>query len=341
MSYIDRKYIGIISPRLAKFKQKESNLYNFRCPYCGDSKKNLSKARGFIYGKQNKFFFICHNCGKSTTLAKLIQHLDMSTYDDYIMEKFQDERSNSVPTEQPQSPQIEIVKSDRMIDGLDRCSVTNLPDDHPARVYLAHRKIPEDRLSDLYYSDNFSSFMDEFFPHHGKKNLSSDARIIMFFASCDGEITHVSARAIDKTAKCRYMTVQVVEQVQSKMFGYRRIDKNKPIYVFEGQFDSMFVDNAVASGDSSIHRIADMLGKDSCVLVYDSQPRNPELVSQISNAIERGYKVCLLPEMDCGKDINELVCSGGISTANVKQLIDQNTFQGLDAELNFQRWKKV
>ena len=38
-AYIDVKYINMCSSLLEKFKQKTSSLWNFRCPYCGDSKK--------------------------------------------------------------------------------------------------------------------------------------------------------------------------------------------------------------------------------------------------------------------------------------------------------------
>ena len=45
MDYIDVKYINLISSRLSKFKKIKPYLYNFRCPICGDSKKNKNKAK--------------------------------------------------------------------------------------------------------------------------------------------------------------------------------------------------------------------------------------------------------------------------------------------------------
>jgi hypothetical protein len=41
---IDTKYIRLLSTRLRNFKQKKEGLYNFSCPICGDSKKNMTKA---------------------------------------------------------------------------------------------------------------------------------------------------------------------------------------------------------------------------------------------------------------------------------------------------------
>jgi len=39
-SYIDVKYINLCSSVLERFKQKRTNLWNFRCPICGDSQKS-------------------------------------------------------------------------------------------------------------------------------------------------------------------------------------------------------------------------------------------------------------------------------------------------------------
>ena len=47
MNLVDSKYIGLVSPRLQKFKKVKNNLFNFRCPICGDSKKNKTKTRGY------------------------------------------------------------------------------------------------------------------------------------------------------------------------------------------------------------------------------------------------------------------------------------------------------
>ena len=47
-TYIDVKYINLCSTVLERFKQKQTNLWIFRCPNCGDSKKHKNKCRGFI-----------------------------------------------------------------------------------------------------------------------------------------------------------------------------------------------------------------------------------------------------------------------------------------------------
>ena len=81
-SYIDIKYLNIISPQLQMFKKKGDALWNFRCPYCGDSQKSRTKARGFVYRKKNDLFYKCHNCGVGATLGNLIKHIDSKTHKD-------------------------------------------------------------------------------------------------------------------------------------------------------------------------------------------------------------------------------------------------------------------
>ena len=85
---IDLQYLHQISHKLDRFKKKNQNLYNFRCPYCGDSQKKQSKARGFVYRSKQDYFYKCHNCGKGTTLGKLIEHIDPDLYKKWVVEKF-------------------------------------------------------------------------------------------------------------------------------------------------------------------------------------------------------------------------------------------------------------
>ena len=72
----DSKFLRLISSRLRNFKQKKDYLWNFSCPLCGDSKKNLSKARGYAFAKGVNLFYSCHNCGVGTNLANLKSQLE-------------------------------------------------------------------------------------------------------------------------------------------------------------------------------------------------------------------------------------------------------------------------
>jgi len=58
--------------------------FNFRCPYCGDSQKSQSKARGHVVEKWGKRFFKCHNCGLSKPFDQFLKELDAELYAEYV-----------------------------------------------------------------------------------------------------------------------------------------------------------------------------------------------------------------------------------------------------------------
>ena len=88
MDWLDHKYIGLVSSRLDKFKRKGPNLYNFRCPICGDSSKNKTKARGFVYAKKGNYFFMCHNCGASMSFYNFLDKVDPDLLKEYSLERY-------------------------------------------------------------------------------------------------------------------------------------------------------------------------------------------------------------------------------------------------------------
>ena len=88
MSLIDSKYIGLVSIKLQKFAKKKDGLYNFRCPYCGDSERHKNKARGYLYRLKNDHNFKCHNCGVSRTFTNFLKDTDPSLHDQYVFERY-------------------------------------------------------------------------------------------------------------------------------------------------------------------------------------------------------------------------------------------------------------
>ena len=90
--YLDKKYINLVSTSLEKFKWKKSNLANCRCPICGDSETNLSKARGYFFQNDNTYFFKCHNCGVSFNIYKFLELVSPTLYKEYCLEKFKDQK---------------------------------------------------------------------------------------------------------------------------------------------------------------------------------------------------------------------------------------------------------
>jgi DNA primase len=349
--YIDRKFLGFVSSKLEQFKQKQTDLYNFRCPYCGDSQKNKLKARGYVYRKSNDMYFICHNCGKSTTFAKFLEYVDGTSYKQYVLERYS---SGETGHHNYKKPKFEELKGNafshfqstgntKTTESLERTwrafedySIKNLPEEHYARDYIKKRKIPEKFWGEILFVPKFLDFLDEEFPNHGKDEVPNDDRVVLLYTNEKGEITNVAGRALSET-KIRYVTVKVSDE--KKLFGLHRIRKQERIYVVEGQFDSFFIPNCVASGDSNLGGVAAIFPELDVVLVYDNERRNRDIVKQIEKSIDSGYKVCLFPDSIVGKDINEMI-QNGLTSDEIKGIIDKNTFSGLTAKLTFTHWKR-
>ena len=343
--YIDRKFLHLVSPKLERFAQKKPDLYNFRCPICGDSQKNKSKARGFVYKKKNDYFFMCHNCGAGHTFYNFLKLVDPALLREYAYERFTNGETGNHNYPKPSfedfksQPSFDEKKAQKKIE-LD--TIESLPESHYAKEYVKARKIPQKYFKELYFAPCFKMLVESLGIE--KQNLKEeDPRLIIPFYNENNELITIQGRALSES-KIRYITISLVENESDethtlKFYGLNRVDRNKRVYVVEGPIDSMFLPNAIATADSDLTRAAKLELTDF-VLVYDNEPRNKEIVKQIGKAIASGYNVTLLPENIKQKDINDMILAG-ISPGEIMDIIDKFTFSNLRANLEFSSWKKV
>ena len=94
-TYVDKKFINLVSVRLEKFSWKSDKLANCRCPLCGDSKKNKNKCRGYFYKKGNDFFYKCHNCGAGTSLYRFLESVSPQLMKEYSLERWKNGESGN------------------------------------------------------------------------------------------------------------------------------------------------------------------------------------------------------------------------------------------------------
>ena len=328
-SYIDVKYVNIISPFLQQFKKKGDFLWNFRCPYCGDSQKSRTKARGFVYRKKNDLFYKCHNCGVGTTLGKLIEHLDSKSYKDYIMERYK----SGVKTV---NKEPEFKFNEPVFRSKDVCSTLNsleeLEDEHPARKIIDRRNLPISSYKDLFLCPEFYKFTNKLIPNKFPSLDGDHPRLLIPFRDEEGEIFAYQGRAFGNEQP-KYLTIKLQER--DKIFGLDKIDKRKEVLVVEGPLDSLFLDNCIAVAGADVPNL-------DCdfTVVFDNEPRNKELLKQIEKTISRGYKICLWPEGMKYKDINDMIL-GGYTKEEIQDLIKHNTYQGTTATLWFTKWRKI
>jgi hypothetical protein len=331
--YLDVKYLKIVSCRIEGFTQKKSDLYNLRCPYCGDSQKKKSKKRGFLYKKGNDMFYRCFNCEVSTTFYKFLEYLDPSVAREYQLERFSEGKSKHENYKKPVFSFKKPVFEKKI--NLNLPSIASLPDSHYAKKYVLERKIPKGFHKELFFAEDFKKFVSDVKPDYDKKLIDGDDRLIIPFKTENGDLFTFQGRALGKNP-LRYITVKLDETL--KLFGLDRVNKKETIYVVEGPIDSLFLKNAVATADSNL-MISEFLGKDKLVLVYDNEPRNSNIVKQIQKSIDAGFKVCLFPDSFTFKDINEAIING-LTKPEIQRIIDNNTFEGLRAKMEFVNWKK-
>ncbi|MGA1433768.1 MAG: DNA primase [Candidatus Nanopelagicaceae bacterium] len=317
-----------MSSRLVLFARKKADLYNFRCPYCGDSQKRRNKARGYLFKIKNDFVFKCHNCGMGRTLANFLKDQDTFLHDQYVMEKFKDGKTGkgtTVPNPKFEFKEPKFVKKDT---GLEKISDLNIS--HPAREYLENRGIKD--LEYFYYCPKFKEWTNK-----QKKmfdNLKQDSpRIIIPFKDKQGNLFGYQGRSLAPKAKLRYITIMLDEE-QPKIFGLDRINETETVYVTEGPFDSMFIRNSIAMCGSDVE-----LSSLDCqfVYIYDNEPRNKQIVERIDKTIRQGNKVVIWPKNIQQKDINDMVLAG----LNVQNVVESNVYSGLEATLKLNDWKKV
>jgi len=332
MLWIDIKYANLLSQKLEKFKVKNNNPYTatFRCPLCGDSQKNRNKTRGYFFIQYNKLRMKCHNCGQSYSLKNFLKLLDKNLFDQYTIESF-GVSANTEPVV-PEIPKFdEPVKMTILNQILD--PVNSLDETHPARVYCNSRKLPESALKEIFYIDDVSK-IGQLKESYKEKIVGTEARIVLPFYNRKGVLVGVTMRALDDHP-LRYISIRLNND-EPMIFNYDKVDFTKQVYCVEGPFDSFFLPNCVAVGGSDMKTIRKLLPKNT-IYVFDNQPRNTEIVKLVRAQVLSGFRVCIFPEKNEYKDINDMVLAG----LDVEKVIYTNSYQGLEAQLKFEEWRKV
>jgi hypothetical protein len=138
----------------------------------------------------------------------------------------------------------------------------------------------------------------------------------------------------------RYVTVRTNDSKEKLLYGMNTVDLNEPVKIVEGQIDSLFLNNCVASGDGNLAIAAKNIDCGEKILIYDNEKRNREILKMMQDAIKLGHKIVIWPDSIESKDINEMVMSG-ISPDAIEEIISNNTFSGLEAQTRFTFWKKI
>ena len=323
MDFVDSKYIGLVSSRLQKFKRVKSDLYNFRCPICGDSQKNKNKTRGYIYTVKNNTNFKCHNCGASLSFNNFLKEIDLNLHKQYTLEKFKEGHTgkNFVAEE----PKFEFAKP-VFKKKLDLPKASEVP---LAREYLEKRKLNPEKF---YFANKFKEWTNNQKPTF-ESIKNDESRIIIPLFDFENNLIGFQGRSLVPNS-VKYITVMLSDDAP-KIYGLDQVNSSQSIYIVEGPFDSTFVQNSVAMCGSDVDIRS--FGWSDYIYVFDNEPRNREIVNRISKTINRGEQVVIWPSTIEQKDINDMVLAG----LNVMDVLKSSTYTGLEAKIKFNNWKKI
>ena len=319
----------LLSSQLQRFKKTGDFLYNFRCPYCGDSQKSQSKARGFVFRKESNLIYKCHNCGVGASFNNMLKYVDPKLHKDYILERYK-------PNE-PDVPDIgkftqpKFMKGPSPLKSLKK--ISSLKHDHPVKRFVDDRRIPSTLHFELFFAPKFYEWVNKVVPNKFPSLKGDHPRLVIPFFDENNKMFAFQGRAFGNEIP-KYITI-ILDPDKNKIYGLNRLDSTKQIQVTEGPIDSMFLDNCVAVAGADFSG----LPVDNTTIIFDNERRNVEILKQIEKTIDLGYNVVLWPDDVKEKDINDMILAGR-TKEEVQSIINKNSYQGNMAKIRFVTWRK-
>ncbi|QIW88083.1 DNA primase [Agrobacterium phage OLIVR6] len=350
----ERDSINRISYKIEGFEWVTSSKAIFRCPVCGDSKKDQNKRRGSFFSNGGPFMFGCFNCDNdgngTTSYRKFLEFFDHSEYEYLRLGRLRDSLSSLNMSNKP----VEQKKIHDKVGSINSLfdeekhsifktlrSLDSLHESHEAREYVRGRRIPKKDLSRLYYVHDFAQWAIEVNPNLMEQDKKSGEGIVIPLISPDGTEFGYQCRFMQ--GKFRYMT-HIMNQTDIKSFGLDKIDVEKDINVTEGTFDSFYLPNAIASLDGSLHgtctKLTERYGipKEKFILWFDFEPGNSQVMKMKRMAVEEGYRVAFVRKQDAPfKDINKIIQEAD-DPIKAHRALRENAviLSGIHARLQFQ-----
>ena len=330
----DSKFLGLLSPKLDRFKQVRDHLWNFRCPLCGDSRRNKSKARGYVYRKKSDLFYKCHNCGSGLSIGNLIKEIDPTLHKHYIMERYKAGETGKRKTKEPEF-KFEPPKFKPKKTLIHLPSIGSLPKEHYARVYYEAREIPNHFMDKIFYAEDFKKWAQSVCQVDYSTLMSGEPRLVIPFFDRDNKLIGAQGRAL-RESKIRYITIKVHEDAP-KVFGLERWNSEEHTYLVEGPIDSLFLPNCLAVAGADMSDLG-ILNKDKTTLIFDNEPRNFQIVRSMIKSLQDGWKVVIWPHSVACKDINDMILAS-IKETRLVEIINKNTYSGQRGEWEVHSWK--
>lgn len=306
-----------ILPYLPTNRIRQGDKILFRCPICGDSKKNISKKRGYYYLKTASYH--CFNCDANLSGMKLLQVLSGEEYEElrskFFKTMFDGKHYNSVSSRDYTQ---KSTKQDNIL------QLTN--------VLKPEWKKPLTETAETYLRGRFvldAPFLKEKFYSYISKNGGEYILIPWKINGMDAYFQLNDFLKIGKGGR-KYVFPKNKDKL---VYGLDNIDITFPYLIcFEGVYDSLFVPNGLAIGGKNLTELQEKILRKRFPnhnIVYALDNDKPGLLAT-AKSLERGTTTRTLyfkwfDSSTKEKDINDLVKS----TGNVNIFRDKNYVKSL------------
>ena len=275
---------------------------NFACPICGDSQKKVSKKRGNLYLDTKHYKCFNDGCMAYMSLSEFVAK--MSREHGIMLPSFVlEDGFKATPTPKKTENQLirfltsdtsQLVTISEVINRFSLKRLDMVPDTSIAYQYIKSRYLHLIKdYGDFLYTD------------------SQDNKVFIFnFDKRSGKLLGFAMRTLNESISQKYIirsytdltqifsqlgiSKQLVDDANflNNYFNILNIDFGKPIRITEGQFDSMFIDNAIATSGATKARsiFAELGAKSATQVIFD---RDKAGKTQMMNFIKQGYSVFL------------------------------------------------
>ena len=336
MLYIDVKYASLLSNQLKLFKKKGSNLWNFRCPYCLDSKIKQSKARGYLYKnpkQPDNLAYKCHNCSKWCSFNEFLKTQDSELHKEYLKEKFFSEpHTKIVSAIDLESTKNALDHFSLKPDSLNISKIQNLEYEHWVWPWVKNRQIPVEHYDKLYFTSDFKKFVTEEFGQDKAQSLiSGEPRIVIPFFNQQKKIFAIQGRSL-LSNNLKYITIKLADE--PLIYGLDLVRENSRVLIVEGPLDSLFLNNSVAVAGLDLMKVLNRF--DDSIFIFDNEKYNDTVIGNMMKVINAKKSIFIWPKSIVEKDVNDYIKTG----KDFDKLISENTFSGLEARIKFEFWRK-
>ena len=330
----DLFFLRQVSNRLKLFKQVDRYKFSFRCWYCGDSKKDEYATRGTCYPQEDHLQYGCFNCGKQIRFSSFLQDFDSTVYKDYLRHKFHGKSEPEVKKEKVRPEDVDFPVLFKLN------KVFPISASTKAMSYLKSRFVT--KFNDIYYTNDSSEVIGKYkldMKPEKVQAFSGMEAIVFPLMTLDRAVVGVQLRFLE--GEFRYMTLKFHDDF-AKLYLTPGFDPDKEVWTTEGVFDALMLPNGLANLDASLSRVSDrtLLPKKQFILVHDNEPRNKDVMKEMKDSIEKGYRVFFWPKWakDFGKDLNDIRKES--KDAFDRLMKDRNKYvkSGLGAKLEMQKY---